>query len=176
MTDAFLLRLQRTAAYRTEDGVTSLHLDGQAGYAEIPAINIRRSNFSISVRFNLQDIQSLQHILSDWSAPFQFRLYVSNSQVHVTLRRGGNVQDLLLMSSSGFVYYLVHAASHLFYQFAPFFFSAIYKLIILLNCSYSFFWGEGCGCVPFLYTSRRKGILDATPNYHKFAKHQAEDI
>lgn len=57
-----------------------------------------------------------------------------------------------------------------------FFFSAIYKLIILLNCSYSFFWGEGCGCVPFLYTSRRKGILDATPNYHKFAKHQAEDI
>lgn len=121
MTDAFLLRLQRTAAYRTEDGVTSLHLDGQAGYAEIPAINIRRSNFSISVRFNLQDIQSLQHILSDWSAPFQFRLYVSNSQVHVTLRRGGNVQDLLLMSSSGFVYYLVHVASHLFYQFAPFF-------------------------------------------------------
>ena len=176
MTDAFLLRLQRTAAYRTEDGVTSLHLDGQAGYAEIPAINIRRSNFSISVRFNLQDIQSLQHILSDWSAPFQFRLYVSNSWVHVTLRRGGNVQDLLLMSSSGFVYYLVHVASHLFYQFAPFFFSLIYMLIILLNCSYPFFWGEGCGCVPFLYTSRRKGILDATPNYHKFAKHQAEDI
>ena len=178
LTDAFLLRLQRTAAYRTEDGVTSLHLDGQAGYAEIPAINIRRSNFSISVRFNLQDIQSLQHILSDWSAPFQFRLYVSNSQVHVTLRRGGNVQDLLLMSSSGFVYYLVHVASHLFYQFAPFF------LFFNLHAYYSaklfllFFFGggEGGGCVPFLCTSRRKGILNATPNYQKFAKHQAEDI
>lgn len=54
-------------------------------------------------------------------------------------------------------------------------------LIILLNCSYSFFLGggeggEGGGCVPFLCTSRRKGMLNATPNYHKFAKHQAEDI
>ena len=170
MTDAFLLRLQRTAAYRTEDGVTSLHLDGQAGYAEIPAINIRRSNFSISVRFNLQDIQSLQHILSDWSAPFQFRLYVSNSQVHVTLRRGGNVQDLLLMSSSGFVYYLVHVASHLFYQFAPFF------LFFNLHAYYSaklfllFFWGGGgwlCSISIYFKEKRNPGCYSELPQIRK---------
>ena len=170
MTDAFLLRLQRTAAYRTEDGVTSLHLDGQAGYAEIPAINIRRSNFSISVRFNLQDIQSLQHILSDWSAPFQFRLYVSNSQVHVTLRRGGNVQDLLLMSSSGFVYYLVHVASHLFYQFAPFF------LFFNLHAYYSaklfllFFWGGGgwlCSISIYFKEKRNPGCYSELPKIRK---------
>ena len=170
MTDAFLLRLQRTAAYRTEDGVTSLHLDGQAGYAEIPAINIRRSNFSISVRFNLQDIQSLQHILSDWSAPFQFRLYVSNSWVHVTLRRGGNVQDLLLMSSSGFVYYLVHVASHLFYQFAPFF------LFFNLHAYYSaklfllFFWGGGgwlCSISIYFKEKRNPGCYSELPQIRK---------
>ena len=170
MTDAFLLRLQRTAAYRTEDGVTSLHLDGQAGYAEIPAINIRRSNFSISVRFNLQDIQSLQHILSDWSAPFQFRLYVSNSRVHVTLRRGGNVQDLLLMSSSGFVYYLVHVASHLFYQFAPFF------LFFNLHAYYSaklfllFFWGGGgwlCSISIYFKEKRNPGCYSELPQIRK---------
>ena len=170
MTDAFLLRLQRTAAYRTEDGVTSLHLDGQAGYVEIPAINIRRSNFSISVRFNLQDIQSLQHILSDWSAPFQFRLYVSNSQVHVTLRRGGNVQDLLLMSSSGFVYYLVHVASHLFYQFAPFF------LFFNLHAYYSaklfllFFWGGGgwlCSISIYFKEKRNPGCYSELPQIRK---------
>lgn len=170
MTDAFLLRLQRTAAYRTEDGVTSLHLDGQAGYAEIPAINIRRSNFSISVRFNLQDIQSLQHILSDWSAPFQFRLYVSNSRVHVTLRRGGNVQDLLLMSSSGFVYYLVHVASHLFYQFAPFF------LFFNLHAYYSaklfllFFWRGGgwlCSISMYFKEKRNPGRYSELPQIRK---------
>ena len=170
MTDAFLLRLQRTAAYRTEDGVTSLHLDGQAGYAEIPAINIRRSNFSISVRFNLQDIQSLQHILSDWSAPFQFRLYVSNSRVHVTLRRGGNVQDLLLMSSSGFVYYLVHVASHLFYQFAPFF------LFFNLHAYYSaklfllFFGGGGgwlCSISIYFKEKRNPGCYSELPQIRK---------
>ena len=170
MTDAFLLRLQRTAAYRTEDGVTSLHLDGQAGYAEIPAINIRRSNFSISVRFNLQDIQSLQHILSDWSAPFQFRLFVSNSRVHVTLRRGGNVQDLLLMSSSGFVYYLVHVASHLFYQFAPFF------LFFNLHAYYSaklfllFFWGGGgwlCSISIYFKEKRNPGCYSELPQIRK---------
>ena len=173
MTDAFLLRLQRTAAYRTEDGVTSLHLDGQAGYAEIPAINIRRSNFSISVRFNLQDIQSLQHILSDWSAPFQFRLYVSNSRVHVTLRRGGNVQDLLLMSSSGFVYHLVHVASHLFYQFAPLFLfcnlQAYYsaKLFLLF-----FFWGGGeggglCSISMYFKEKRNPGCYSELPQIRK---------
>lgn len=170
MTDAFLLRLQRTAAYRTKDGVTSLHLDGQAGYAEIPAIDIRRSNFSISVRFNLQDIQSLQHILSDWSAPFQFRLYVSGSRVHVTLRRGGNVQDLLLMSSSGFVYYLVHVTSHLFYQFAPFF------LFFNLHAYYSaklfllFFWGGGgwlCSISMYFKEKRNPGCYSELPQIRK---------
>ena len=170
MTDAFLLRLQRTAAYRTEDGVTSLHLDGQAGYAEIPAINIRRSNFSISVRFNLQDIQSLQHILSDWSAPFQFRLYVSNSQVHVTLRRGGNVQDLLLMSSSGFVYYFVHVASHLFYQFAPFFLFCNLQAYYSAKLFLLFFLGGGvwlCSISIYFKEKRNPGCYSELPQIRK---------
>ncbi|PFX21360.1 G-protein coupled receptor GRL101 [Stylophora pistillata] len=38
------VRLQGTAVYKTENGITSLHLDGQAGYADIPAINIHNDD------------------------------------------------------------------------------------------------------------------------------------
>jgi len=96
----YFLRLQGSALYKTEDGLTSLYLDGQAGYAEIPAINMRKSNFSISIRLNVQDQYALGHILSDWSSPFQFRMFIYNSLVHVVLRRGGDVQFLLRMSSN----------------------------------------------------------------------------
>ena len=94
------LRLQGSALYRSEDGLTSLYLDGQAGYAEIPAINMRKSNFSISIRLNVQDHYVLGHILSDWSSPFQFRLFIYDRLLHVVLRRGGEVQFLLRMNSN----------------------------------------------------------------------------
>lgn len=96
----YSLRLQGSALYKHEDGITSLHLDGRAGYAEIPAINIRKSSFSISIRFKVQDVYMGGHIISDWSSPFQFRLYIYGHQVHVVLRRSGKVQNLLQMYST----------------------------------------------------------------------------
>ncbi|XP_078372311.1 uncharacterized protein LOC144655983 isoform X2 [Oculina patagonica] len=96
------VRLQGSAVYKTEDGLTSLYLDGKAAYAEIPAINIRKRSFSISIRLKIHDVNALGHILSDWSWPFQFRLYIYRRKVQAVLRRSGlppNVQFLLQMYS-----------------------------------------------------------------------------
>ena len=99
----YSLRLQGSALYKSEDGLTSLYLDGQTAYAEIPAIDIRKSSFSISIRFKIQDVYALGHILSDWSSPFQFRMFIYGRQVHVVLRRSGEVQFLLRMNSNRLV-------------------------------------------------------------------------
>jgi hypothetical protein len=95
--------LQGSALYNTEYGFTSLYLDGQAGYAEIPAINMRKSNFSLSIRIKIQDEDVLRHILSDWSSPFQFRMFLKGRQVDVVLIRSGEVQYLLQMNSDRLV-------------------------------------------------------------------------
>ena len=78
----------------------SLHLDGISGYAEIPAINFSKSSFSIALRFNVRDSKSAGHLISDWSSPWQFRLYVDYRKVYVQLRRSGVKRDLLFMASN----------------------------------------------------------------------------
>ena len=96
-------RLEGTASYQTDNGIKSLHLDGRSGYAEIPAINFRRSSFSIALRFNVHDSYNQGHLLSDWSSPWQFRLYVYDRKVYVELRRSGEVQIVLHMLSDRLV-------------------------------------------------------------------------
>ena len=96
-------RLEGTASYQTDNGIKSLYLDGRSGYAEIPAINFRRSSFSIALRFNVHDSYSQGHLISDWSSPWQFRLFVYNRKVYVELRRSGEVQRVLYMLSDRLV-------------------------------------------------------------------------
>ena len=96
-------RLEGTASYQTDNGIKSLHLDGRSGYAEIPAINFRRSSFSIALRFKVHDSYNQGHLLSDWSSPWQFRLYVYDRKVYVELRRSGEVQTVLFMASDRLV-------------------------------------------------------------------------
>ena len=96
-------RLEGTASYQTNGGIKSLHLDGISGFAEIPAINFRKSSFSIALRFNVHDSYNQGHLISDWSSPRQFRLYVHYRKVYVQLRRSGVTQDLLLLASDRLV-------------------------------------------------------------------------
>ena len=97
-------RLKGNALYQTNDGIKSLHLDGISGYAEIPAINFRKSSFSIALRYNVHDSNiNERHLISDWSSPWQFRLFVHYRKVWVQLRRSGVSQDLLVMASSRLV-------------------------------------------------------------------------
>ena len=97
-------RLKGNALYQTNDGIKSLHLDGISGYAEIPAINFTKSNFSIALRFNVHDSYNQGHLISDWSSPWQFTLFVHYRKVHVQLRRSiGVSRGLLSMASNRLV-------------------------------------------------------------------------
>ena len=110
-------RLEGTASYRTKGGIKSLHLDGISGYAEIPAINFRKSSFSIALRFNVHDSNiNERHLISDWSSPWQFRLFVHYRKVYVQLRRSGVTQDLLSMASDRLVKKRSHDFLHGFFS------------------------------------------------------------
>ena len=99
----YAFSLKGTASYQTDGGIKSLHLDGRSGYAEIPAINFTKSSFSIALRFNVHNSHRLGHLISDWSSPGHFRLYVNHRKVFVELRRSGVVQTLLNMTSDRLV-------------------------------------------------------------------------
>ena len=99
----YAFSLEGTASYQTDGGIKSLHLDGRSGYAEIPAINFTKSSFSIALRFYVHNSHCLGHLISDWSSPGQFRLYVNHRKVFVELRRSGVVQTLLNMTSDRLV-------------------------------------------------------------------------
>ena len=110
-------RLEGTASYRTNGGIKSLHLDGISGYAEIPAINFRKSSFSIALRYNVHDSNIKErHLISDWSSPWQFRLFVHYRKVYVQLRRSGVTQDLLSMASDRLVKKRSHDFLHGFFS------------------------------------------------------------
>ena len=99
----YAFSLEGTASYQTDGGIKSLHLDGRSGYAEIPAINFTKSSFSIALRFNVHNSHCLGHLISDWSSPGHFRLYVNHRKVFVELRRSGVVQTLLNVTSDRLV-------------------------------------------------------------------------
>ena len=99
----YAFSLKGSASYQTDGGIKSLHLDGRSGYAEISAINFTKSSFSIALRFNVHNSHCLGHLISDWSSPGQFRLYVNHRRVFVELRRSGVVQTLLNMTSNRLV-------------------------------------------------------------------------
>ena len=99
----YAFSLKGTASYQTDGGIKSLHLDGRSGYAEIPAINFTKSSFSIALRFNVHNSHRLGHLISDWSSPGHFRLYVNHRKVFVELRRSDVVQTLLNMTSDRLV-------------------------------------------------------------------------
>ena len=110
-------RLEGSASYQTNGGIKSLHLDGFSGYAEIPAINFRKSSFSIALRFNVHDSYIKErHLISDWSSPWQFRLYVNYGKVCVQLGRSGVTQDLLHMASDRLVKTRSHDFLHGFFS------------------------------------------------------------
>ena len=108
----YAFSLEGNASYQTDGGIKSLHLDGRSGYAKIPAINFTKSSFSIALRFYVHNSHCLGHLISDWSSPGKFRLYVNHRKVFVELRRSGVVQTLLNVTSDR----LVKTRSHNFFK------------------------------------------------------------
>jgi len=97
------ISLQGSASYKTEGGIKSLHLNGRDGYAEFPAVDFRKISFSIAIRFKTPDVHILGHLISDWSSPWQFRVFIFGTTVQVVLRRTGEVQFLLRLVSNRLV-------------------------------------------------------------------------
>ena len=95
--------MQEPASYKTEGGIKSLYLNGRDGYAEFPAVDFRKISFSIAIRFKTPDVHILGHLISDWSSPWQFRVFVFGTTVQVVLRRSGEVQFLLRLVSNRLV-------------------------------------------------------------------------
>ena len=112
----YAFSLEGNASYQTDGGIKSLHLDGRSGYAEIPAINFTKSSFSIALRFYVHNSHCLGHLISDWSSPGQFRLYVNHRKVFVELRRSGVLQTLLNMTSDRLVKTRSHDSLHRFFS------------------------------------------------------------
>ena len=99
----YFLSLQGSASYKTEGGIKSLYLNGRDGYAEFPAVDFRKISFSISIRFKTPDVHILGHLISDWSSPWRFRVFIFGTTVQVVLRRSGDVQFLLRLVSNRLV-------------------------------------------------------------------------
>ena len=92
-------RLQGSAQYIIEDTFTVLYLDGQTAYAEVPAVPLRKSSFTIACRIKIIVMDKLMHIVSDWMPPYQFRMYIYSDVMYVELRKKGHVEILLQMYS-----------------------------------------------------------------------------
>ncbi|XP_066021889.1 uncharacterized protein [Pocillopora verrucosa] len=77
--------LYNNASYQNTDGRKVLYLSGaQHSYAETPALPIRAISFSIMCWIKVLSLPSNHpvNIYSDWSAPHQFRIFISSRAHH----------------------------------------------------------------------------------------------
>lgn len=94
------ISLYNGASYRNVDDRTVLYLKGtQSSYAETPALPIRAISFSIMCWIKLLSLPSNLSVrnYSDWSKPYQFRIYIYESHAvcaNLRGRQGVNVIDL----------------------------------------------------------------------------------
>ena len=93
-------RLFGEGEYVTEQEKRVLSLAGKSTYAEVPAVDIKNTSFALAGWIYVTNPFAMGHIFSDWSHPFQFRLYVYNGALRTDLRRTGNVGTNLLNMES----------------------------------------------------------------------------
>ncbi|XP_048584250.1 uncharacterized protein LOC5517652 isoform X2 [Nematostella vectensis] len=74
-------------------------LDGKTSYLETPAVDFRTISFSVSAWVKIIDPLKMSFIYSDWSSPFQFRLYVRDNSLAGELRKGGHWQTLVSVAT-----------------------------------------------------------------------------
>jgi len=75
------------ASYNNVDGRKVLYLNGSNSYADTPALPIQNVSFSILCWVQVLRPPETRNIYSDWSEPFQFRLYIHNNKLGADLRR-----------------------------------------------------------------------------------------
>ena len=68
-----------------------LYLDGVDSYAEVPAVDIRSTSFTLTCWIKIPSYPNINGaIFGDWSSPFQFTIYVNpEGRFCAQLRRDG---------------------------------------------------------------------------------------
>jgi len=75
------------ASYKNVDGRKVLYLNGSHSCAETTAVPIQTISFSILCWVQVLSSPGTRNIYSDWSKPFQFRLYIYNQRFCTDLRK-----------------------------------------------------------------------------------------
>ena len=88
---SWFFRLFGNAKYVVDGNKHVLYLDGVNSYAEVPAVDIRTTSFTMTCWIKIPFYPTIQGtIFADWSHPFQFRFYVDRWGRHCpNLRRPG---------------------------------------------------------------------------------------
>ncbi|XP_031570827.1 uncharacterized protein LOC116305127 isoform X2 [Actinia tenebrosa] len=76
--------------YKEDGGRMAACFDGKTTHLETPAIDFHARSFSITCWVKVEDPNLMSHIYSDWSHPFQFRLYAYKGFLIVVLRGRSN--------------------------------------------------------------------------------------
>jgi len=73
-------------SYFPDNGRHVVYFDGQTGHLETFALDIHYKSFSLVCWVNIRDSYRMNHVYSDWSHPFQFRLYAFLGEICMELR------------------------------------------------------------------------------------------
>ena len=89
--------LKGSARYEKQDGRTALYLDGTSGtFAETPSLPIHRTNLTIAAWIKMKKSGANDYtVYGDWSNPWSFRLFISQSSHFCAQARNEYDIDLL---------------------------------------------------------------------------------
>jgi hypothetical protein len=85
--------------HKEDNGRMVTCFDGKTTHLETPAVDFHTRSFTITCWVKVKDPGLMGHIYSDWSHPFQFRLYAYHESLIAVLRGSGGVHNLVFLST-----------------------------------------------------------------------------
>lgn len=95
--------LRNGATYKSQDGTTALHLNGNGTYADVPAVNLFEfSAFTIMCWVKvLEPAKNPGYIFADWSPPYQFSIWVHGDRKALYFQLKNKIGQTLLSIDAG---------------------------------------------------------------------------
>ena len=83
-----------------------LYLDGRRSYAEVPAVDIKSTSFTLSCWIKIPSYSNSHGaIFGDWSSPYQFRIYVNpNGGFCAQLRGAGRYRPFDIIGTCRYLH------------------------------------------------------------------------
>ena len=100
------LRLFGNAKYVVDGNQQVLYLDGRRSYAEVPAVDIKSTSFTLSCWIKIPSYSNSHGaIFGDWSSPYQFRIYVNpNGGFCAQLRGAGRYRPFDIIGTCRYLH------------------------------------------------------------------------